>query len=85
MKFMDFTLCSKYIDPATSQHIKFQTVDKFVGNLTLSSFNAMDYKSVSRRDDLISLTYMLILINEGGRHFLNILEDASYDHFDVIR
>lgn len=84
MKLMDYTLCTKYVD-ANGQHINHGTVDRFIGNIALSSMNAMNFKTVSRRDDLISLTYLLIIISEGGRSFLNIVEDATFAHFDAIR
>ena len=84
LKLIDFTLCTRYLDH-NGDHIKYETVDNFVGNLALSSVNPMEFKSVSRRDDLISLTYLLILMNEKGRSFLNVIEDANKSHFELIR
>lgn len=45
----------------------------------------MNFKTVSRRDDLISLTYLLIIISEGGPGYLNLVEQASYDHFEAVK
>ena len=59
IKLIDFGLCTDYLD-ATGAHLKFENQTKFIGNLSLSSKNAMNFMTVSRRDDLISLTYLLI-------------------------
>ena len=40
-------------------------MDSFKGNIIYSSFNQMVFKNTSRRDDLISLTYLLLTLLNG--------------------
>ena len=61
LKLIDFGLATRYLDD-NGKHIKKEKRKKFVGNLALSSSHAMKFNAVSRRDDLISLCYMLIYI-----------------------
>jgi len=54
------------MDEKTGKHIRFRGVDTFRGNLRFSSLNSLYFKTTSRRDDLISLCYMMIYaINRG--------------------
>ena len=56
---IDFGLCSSYLDES-GNHIKDEPQKYFMGNMAMASVNAMNFRSVSRRDDLISLCYMLV-------------------------
>ena len=47
-----------------------------MGNMAFGSVNAMNFKSVSRRDDLISLTYLLVYLIQGR---LDILDVGYYE------
>ena len=49
----------------------------FKGNLVFSSKNAFKGQSLSRRDDLISLGYLLIYIMDGDLEFMHSEEDLS--------
>ena len=55
------------------KHIESGNEDKFAGNLVMSSINAMLFKKQSRRDDLISLTYLLIYMIQGFLPFVTKL------------
>jgi hypothetical protein len=45
--------------------------DIFFGNFLFASVNAFRFKTQSRRDDLISLCYMLVYMVDGSLPFLN--------------
>ena len=38
----------------------------------MSSMYAMNFETLSRRDDLISLTYVLVYMSQGQLDFLNV-------------
>ena len=59
---IDFGLCKKYRSSKTGKHILPKTDRNFNGNLKFSSSNTIRGKNPSRRDDLISLGYMLIYL-----------------------
>ena len=59
---IDFGLCKKYRSSKTGKHILPKKNTKFNGNFKFSSSNAIKGKEPSRRDDIISLGYMLIYL-----------------------
>ena len=59
---IDFGLCKKYRSSKTGKHILPKLTGRFNGNFKFSSPNAIRGKQLSRRDDLISLGYMLIYL-----------------------
>ena len=59
---VDFGLCKKYRSTKTGKHIMPKLTGKFNGTLKYASPNILKGKESSRRDDLISLGYMLIYI-----------------------
>ena len=59
---VDFGLCKKYRSSKTRKHILPKTTGKFQGTLKYASSNVIKGKEPSRRDDLISLGYMLIYL-----------------------
>ena len=58
---VDFGYASKYLDK-DSKHIKEDVVDSFRGNLMFASASSLDFCTTSRKDDLISLCYILIFL-----------------------
>ena len=59
-----------------SEHIDHLAVETFKGVMPFASLNQMNYMNTSRRDDLISLVYLMVfLLNKD--HFLDMvsLED----------
>ena len=59
---IDFGLCKKYRSSKTGKHILPKLTGKFNGNYKFCSPNIMKGKESSRRDDLISLGYILIYL-----------------------
>ena len=66
---IDFGLATPYLLP-NGEHIPFGPKD-FQGNLAFSSKNAFNETTLSRRDDLISLFYMLIYLATGKIPFVS--------------
>jgi hypothetical protein len=56
---IDYGLSSRYKDK-NNIHLDRETKDDFRGSLEYASKNAFDFVKTSRRDDLISLIYLLI-------------------------
>lgn len=71
IRLIDFGLCTDYLDP-NGNHIEMANQSTFHGNMAMGSVNAMNFKSVSRRDDLISLTYLLVYMIQGNLGMLNV-------------
>ena len=57
---IDLALSKKYRSSKTKKHIKFIITGKFTGTIRFSSANALRGGEQSRKDDLISIGYMLI-------------------------
>ena len=58
---VDFGYATKYLNK-DGKHIKEDFVDSFRGNLIFASTNALEFCTTSRRDDLISVCYILIYL-----------------------
>lgn len=71
IKLIDFGLATSFID-AQGMHIKREQTSDFKGNLAMSSIHAMNFETMSRRDDLLSLTYVLVYMCQGQLDFLNV-------------
>lgn len=65
----NFEYCTEYLT-ADGKHIQPGKVSKFKGNLAMASKNALNFQRVSRRDDLISLTYLLVYMVQGHLCFI---------------
>ena len=72
----NFSSCSHYLD-AKGNHILPHTASTFKGNIAFSSVYTMGFQSPSRRDDLISLAYMLIYLVQGRLSILGNFENLS--------
>ena len=59
---VDFGLCKKYRSSKTGKHLLPKLTGRFNGTLKYASPNVIKGKESSRRDDLISLGYMLIFL-----------------------
>ena len=70
----DFSYCSDYLDEK-GKHISESVVNSFKGNIAFGSVHAMEFKTPSRRDDLISLTYLLIYMLQGD---LSIIDNVTH-------
>ena len=84
IKLIDFGLATSFID-AQGMHIKREQTSDFKGNLAMSSIHAMNFETMSRRDDLLSLTYVLVYMCQGQLDFLNVDPNIEqYLQFDQI-
>ena len=65
---IDFGFAAKYVSEAGKGHIpETKQVEAFTGNIVFASERQMNFGATSRKDDLISLFYMLIfLLNDGS-------------------
>ena len=61
---IDYGLSDFYLNKK-GKHINFKTNVKYVGTLEYSSINSIGYNQQSRKDDLESLMYILILFLKG--------------------
>ena len=63
---IDFGFATTYLDTKTHDHLEKKRLDLFRGNMEFSSINQMKFHSTSRRDDLISLFYLIVYMLKGG-------------------
>ena len=70
IRLIDFGLSTEYLDPE-GKHIKLELTKEFKGTMAMSSKYSMSFYSLSRRDDLISLTYLLIYMRTGQLDYLD--------------
>jgi serine/threonine protein kinase len=59
---IDFGLCKKYRSSKTGKHILPKLTKRFNGTISYVSSNVFKGKEASRRDDLISLGYMILYL-----------------------
>jgi len=65
IRLVDFGFASKFIDK-DGQHIKLTNTEIFRGNMVFASVSQFDFIKTTRRDDLISLCYLLVyMFNKG--------------------
>ena len=74
---VDFGLCKKYRSSKTGKHILPKLTKKFKGTIKYASPNAIKGKEISRRDDLISLGYMLIFLLKKKLPWENTFKNRS--------
>lgn len=72
LHIIDFGLAKQYRDPRTHIHTKYQTGLSPIGTARYSSINAQSGFELSRRDDIESLTYILIYFLRGSLPWQNI-------------
>ena len=72
INLVDFGFATKFVEQNKTEsgskiiHKKKEEIEIFRGNMIFSSINQLQFFSTSRRDDLISLCYLLIyLVREG--------------------
>ena len=74
---IDFGFACSYLNKE-GQHLDQLQTENFYGNLFYSSLNQLNFNSQSRRDDLISLSYMISsLLNEGKLNNLTSNDQKS--------
>lgn len=70
VNLIDFGFASSYIEQDDSGrlcHIQKGYKDLFQGNILFSSLNQLKFKRTSRRDDLISLFYLMVYLLKGAK------------------
>jgi casein kinase 1 len=66
LHLVDFGFATRYSDKVTGHHFEQAEVQTFRGNIIFGSLNQLNFKSTSRRDDLISMLYMMVyMLNQG--------------------
>ena len=81
---VDFGLCKKFRSSKTGKHILPKLTKKFQGTLKYCSANAIKGKESSRRDDLISLGYMLIYLLKRELPWINSLEGLDKKGYNIL-
>ena len=78
VNLVDYGFASPYLDKVTGRHIHKQEVETFRGNMIFASLNQLNFKITSRRDDVISLCYLLIyMLNRANLPGIDLTR--SYD------
>ena len=78
VRLIDFGISQKYIDQ-NGKHLPNKKLSVFTGSLWFTSANVMGLSQPSRRDDLISLAYlMLYMINELPQQRM-LADNQSFD------
>ena len=75
---IDFGLSTKYHKKNNKEdHITFTRFDCRVGTLTFMSVNSHRFHSQSRRDDLLSLAYVLGYLGKGKLPWSNLMRNGK--------
>ena len=74
---IDFGLTSSVIDKKTQKHVPFRMRSGFNGTSRYVSTNAHNGYALSRRDDLISVAYMVVRFMTGSLPWQNIKTRSS--------
>lgn len=61
---IDFGFAQKFVN-SEREHMKMKSLETFKGNISFSSLNQMNFSTTSRRDDLISLSYLMLVMLNG--------------------
>lgn len=80
LNLIDFGLAQPYIDEETGKHYE-REKDKYMrGNFLFGSLDQLNFFKTCRRDDLISLCYMVIcMLNRGDLPDLDLQRYPSMD------
>lgn len=79
---IDFGISQRYLNQ-NDEHLPFSSDEPFKGNVIFSSKNAFDQKSLSRRDDIISLMYFLVFCVNSNLSWIDNHRPIA-DQFDEI-
>ena len=66
ISMIDFGFATRYLDSETGLHCEKELLNIFRGNIVFASTNQLKFYSTSRRDDLISLFYLMVYMLHGG-------------------
>ena len=73
INLVDFGFVSKYLKGG--KHIAVKDLNHFRGNIMYSSVHQMDFKTTSRRDDMIALLYLTVYLLNGSLPWSSIQND----------
>ena len=62
INIIDFGFATPYLEEDGTIHVKKSKLDYFNGNMIFSNVNQLKFHTTSRRDDLISVFYMLVYL-----------------------
>lgn len=63
---INFGSATRYLKKDTGQHKSKKKTNELRGNVLFASPNQLNFKTTSRRDDLISLYYFMVYLLNGG-------------------
>lgn len=81
---IDFGLSKLYCNPRTNQHIKLQQGYSLTGTARYASINAHLGIELSRRDDLISIGYLLVYFMKGSLPWQGLHGDGNEEKYRKI-
>ena len=81
---IDFGLSKKYRSSKTGRHISPKMTKNFEGSIRYASINSLMGKEYTRRDDLISLGYMLIFLRNLKLPWKDIKSLNKKDYLEVL-
>lgn len=85
IRLIDYGLAKKYVDE-NGKHLEEIDTPTFEGNLIFSSYNGQNMRSTSRRDDLLSLCYLLIYCLEGTLPWLETDDNLNeIEEFHLVK
>jgi casein kinase 1 delta len=82
VRLIDFGLSTPFLDK-NGEHVKIHE-RLFEGNLAFCSKYSMRFMSRSRRDDMISLGYLLVYLNQGFLPFLLNLNKEEDEYKQIV-
>ena len=63
---IDFGFATRYLRRKSGEHTRNKLLSEFRGNFLYASTNQLNFETTSRRDDMISLFYLLVNLLHGG-------------------
>ena len=78
---IDYGLCKKYKSSKTGKHILPKNIGRAIGTARYASINAMSGKEQSRRDDIISIGYMIIYLMKRDLPWIIIKGNNHYERY----
>jgi hypothetical protein len=83
---VDFGFCDKFVDKYGRHLGKDYVMESFRGNFTFATSRQLEFKKPSRRDDLISLGYLLVyLLNDNKLPiYSEVFQEKSLDQYEEL-
>ena len=83
LTLIDFGCSTQFME--SGRHIGKNKVPHFQGNYMFSSINQMTFTVTSRKDDLVSLCYLLIYLLNGRKLFGDYTGYSDDDQFELLK